>query len=127
MNKHSLSDNVLSWIAVVFALVAAIILDENGTTNKWHAAIIWTVVTFYTVLILGRRKWKSWRFWVLYAFFVVAHTFTMWVLFAMLLPRLLLGILYVFPPAFVESILIVGLISKVETKIGSISFRRSSS
>ena len=43
----------------------------------------------------------------------------MWLIFGELLPRLILGTLYVVPIAFVESIFLVGVFSKLERTLES--------
>jgi hypothetical protein len=58
------SDNALSWICVGLALLAAIILDEDGLPNRQHAAIVWTVVALFGVLAFDRKKRNSGRFWL---------------------------------------------------------------
>ena len=114
MKRHSVSDNAIVWSAAAVGLIAAIVLDKGSAPHKWHGAIMWTGVAFYGVLIFGRKKWGSWLFWILWAFFLVLHGFAMWVIFAQLLPRLILGTLYVVPLAFVESVLLLVIILKIE-------------
>jgi hypothetical protein len=104
----SLSDNAIVWSAAVVALIAAIILDKGSAPHKWHAAIMWTGVAFYGVLIFGRRKWGSWLFWIFWAACLALHGVAMWLIFGQLLPRLVLGTLYVVPLAFVEAIFLIG-------------------
>ncbi len=98
-------------------LIAAIILDKNSAPHKWHAAIMWTGVAFYGVLIFGRRKWNSWRFWVFWAGCLGLHIFAMWILFGQLLPRLILGTLYVVPIAFIEAIFLIGIFYRLERRL----------
>src|SRR5205814_291328 len=104
-------DDALGWIGIAVALIAAIVLDKGSAPHKWHAAIMWTVVAFLGVLKFGQKKWKSWRFWIFCAACLGVHVFAMWVIFDQLLPRLILGTLYVVPVAFIESILLIGLFS----------------
>ena len=56
MRQMSVSDNMIVWSAAVVAIVAAVILDKGSAPHKWHAAIMWTGVTFYGVLIFGPQQ-----------------------------------------------------------------------
>lgn len=123
----SVSDNVIVWSAAAVGLIAAIILDKGSAPHKWHAAIMWTGVAFYGVLIFGRRRWSSWRFWVFWAACLGLHVFAMWLIFVQLLPRLILGTLYVVPVAFIEAIFLVGMFAKLERKLSSEHHRREHS
>jgi hypothetical protein len=114
LKERIASDDVLGWIGVAAALVAAIALDKGNAPHKWHAAITWTVVAFLGVLKFGQKKWRSWLFWILWALWLVLHVFAMWLIFGRLLPRLILGTLYVVPLAFVEAIFLTGIFSRLE-------------
>ena len=113
----SISDNVIVCSAAVVGLIAAIFLDKGSASHKWHAAITWTGVAFYGVLIFGRRKWHSWRFWLFWAACLGLHVFAMWLIFVQLLPRLMPGTLYVVPVAFIEAIFLTGIFYRLEGKI----------
>jgi len=116
-STRATNDDALGWIGIALVLVAAIVLDKGAPSHKWHAAIMWTFVAFFGVLIFGRNKRGSWRFWIFCVACFVLHVFGMWVIFAHLLPRLVLGTLYVVPLAFIESIFLVGMFSKLEHKL----------
>jgi hypothetical protein len=120
-----LSDNVVGWIGVAAVLAALFILDKPDHPHKWHAAIVWTASAFSVVALFGRTRWRSWRFWMLCAVFLVLHVFTMWVIFAKVFPNLVLGTLYVVPPAFVEGILLLGVVVRIERRLSPM--RRSKS
>jgi hypothetical protein len=123
----SISDKVIVWSAAAVGLIAAITLDKGSAPHKWHAAIMWTGVAFYGVLIFGRRKWKSWRFWIFWAACLGLHVFAMWLIFVQLLPRLILGTLYVVPIAFIEATFLVGMFAKLEPKLNPEHHRRQHS
>jgi ABC-type Co2+ transport system permease subunit len=111
------SDDAFGWIGILLVLVAAIILDKGSAPHKWHAAIMWTFVAFFGVLVFGRKKRSSWLFWIFWAACLVLHVFVMWLIFGQFLPRLILGTLYVVPIAFIESILLIGIFSRLERKL----------
>lgn len=113
----SLSDNAIVWSAALVALIAAIILDKGSAPHKWHAAIMWTGVAFYGVLIFGRGKWRSWLFWIFWVACLALHGVAMWLIFGVLLPRLVLGTLYVVPLAFVEALFLIGVFSRLERSL----------
>jgi hypothetical protein len=115
--KTSLSDDAAGWITVALGLIAAIILDKGSPPHKWHAAIMWTVVALFGVLIWGRQKRNSWIFWFFWAACLLLHVFVMWVIFGQLLPRLILGTLYVVPLAFAESLFLFVLFLRLERKV----------
>lgn len=112
--RITFSDNILAWIGVPIVLIAAIILDKSSAPHKWHAAIMWTACAFYGVLIFGRKQRNSYQFWTFWGICLGLHILAMWVIFAKLLPRLILGTLYVVPIAFVEAIFLFGIILKME-------------
>jgi hypothetical protein len=78
---------------------------------------MWTFVALFGLLIFGRKKRTTWLFWIFWAACLVLHVFTMWLIFGQLLPRLILGTLYVVPVAFIESMLLLGLFSRLERKL----------
>jgi hypothetical protein len=106
----------LGWICLTLVLIAAIILDRGSPPRKWHAAIIWTGVALFGLLIFGRQARKFWRFWFFGAVCLVLHVFMMWVIFGQLLPHLILGTLYVIPLAFIESIFLLCIFAKLNRR-----------
>jgi hypothetical protein len=115
--KNSLSDDAMGWVGIALVLIAAIILDKGSAPHKWHAAIMWTFVAFFGVLIWGRQKRNSWLFWVFWAACLVLQVLAMWVIFGQLLPRLILGTLYVVPLAFFESLFLFVAFLRLERKV----------
>jgi hypothetical protein len=115
--RTSLSDDALGWIGIPLVLIAAIILDKGSPPHKWHAAIMWTFVAFFGLLIFGRKKRNSWVFWIFWGACFVLHAVAMWVIFGRFLPRLILGTLYVVPLALVESLLLLIVFLKLERRV----------
>ncbi len=112
--KVRVNDDALGWIGIGVVLVAAFILDRNGPPHRWHAAIVWTISTFFGLLVFGRRKRTSLLFWLFWIACLALHTFGMWLFFTKLLPRLILGTLYVIPVAVLEAILLTGIFYRLE-------------
>ena len=108
------SDDPIGWIGLGLVLLAAIILDRASAPHKWHAAIMWTFVALFGVLLFGREKRGSWLFRIFWTACLALHVFAMWVIFGQFFPRLILGTLYVVPIAFIESIFLTGVFSRLE-------------
>jgi fatty acid desaturase len=113
------SDDAFGWIGIALVLIASITLDKGSSPHKWHAGIVWTFVAFFGLLIFGRKNRKSWLFWVFWATCLVLHVFTMWLIFGQLLPRLIVGTLYVIPFAIIESMALASLYSRLGRKLAS--------
>jgi hypothetical protein len=122
--RQAASDDALGWIGIGLVLVAAIVLDKGSAPHKWHAAIMWTFVAFFGILIFGRKNRGSWLFWLFWAACLGLHMFAMWVIFGQLLPRLILGTLYVIPIAFIEAIFLVVMFAKLERNLTPEHHRR---
>lgn len=114
------SDDIFGWIGLALVLGAAIILDKGSAPHKWHAAIMWTFCALFGVVIFGRKKRGSLLFWIFWVACLALHVFVMWVIFGQLLPRLILGTLYVVPLAFLEAILLIGIFSKLERRLAAV-------
>ncbi|MGB6676775.1 MAG: hypothetical protein WBE44_08800 [Terriglobales bacterium] len=112
-----MSDDAVGWIGIALGLIAAIILDKGSPPHKWHAAIMWTFLALFGVLIWGRQERNSRMFWFFWAACLLLHVFVMWVIFGQLLPRLILGTLYVVPLAFAESLFLFVLFLRLERKV----------
>ena len=112
-----LSDDAIGWVGIALGLIAAIILDKCAPPHKWHAAIMWTFLALFGVLVWGRQKRNLWLFWLFWAASLVLHVIAMWVIFGQLLPRLILGTLYVVPLAFVESLFLFVAFIRLERKV----------
>jgi phosphoglycerol transferase MdoB-like AlkP superfamily enzyme len=112
--RASLSDDAIGWIGLALGLIAAIVLDKNSPPHKWHAAIMWTFVALLCLLVFGRGKRSSWLFWLFWATCLVLHVVAMWVIFKLLLPRLILGTVYVVPLAYIESLFLLVAFYKLE-------------
>jgi len=104
-------DDGVSWLFVGICVCAAILLDKAAGSNKWHAAIAWTGIAFSSVVIVLRSQWRSTLFWAKWSILLVCHVGIMWLLFAHLLSKIKVGMLYVMPVAFVETFVLLGLIS----------------
>jgi hypothetical protein len=108
-----ISDDTASWIGVALALAAAIVFGRYGMPQKWHAAIMWTVVAFGPPTVTRRKRWGSPSFWGLWTLFLALHLLIMWIVFYYLLAKVkVLGTLYVVPLAAIEAFVLLVLFSK---------------
>lgn len=111
------SDDAASWIGVALALAAAIVFGRYGMPQKWHAAIMWTVVAFGPPTVIRRKRWESPSFWGLWVLFLALHLLIMWVVFYYLLARVsVFGTLYVVPFAAIEAFLLLVLFSREQAR-----------
>jgi len=78
---------------------------------------MWTFVALFGFLVFGRSKRGSWLFWAFWATCFVLHVAAMWLIFGQVLPRLILGTLYVVPVAFIESLLLLVVFFKLERRV----------
>ncbi len=117
--------DIPGWMVLALGLAAAFILDKRGPPYKWHAAIMWTILALVGVLIFPLKKRRPRLFLIFCATCLVLHVFAMWIIFGRLLPRLILGTLYVVPIAFVESIFLVVIFARLERKLTPEHHKRS--
>jgi hypothetical protein len=116
--RRRYSEDLVGWAGTVIMVVAMFVLDKPSEPHKWHPAIVWTGLAFTTIALFGRTLWSSWRFWVLSTIFLMLHVYAMWWLFDQLLPHgHVWGTLFVVPIAFVEGILLVGVIAWIDHKL----------
>jgi len=118
-------EDVVVWVAVLGVVVAVFMLDNASESHKWHPAILWTCTAFTVITLFGRSKWQSWRFWVLWVCFFAVHLLAMWWIFDfflfpghvwrtfLVIPIVLLKA----PIAFVEGILVLGFIVRIERNL----------
>ena len=107
------SDDAAYWIGAALALAAAIVFGRYGMPQKWHAAIMWTVVAFGPPTVTRRKRWGSPLFWGLWTLFLALHLLIMWVVFYHLLAKVRdVGTLYVVPFAAIEAFVLLVLFSK---------------
>lgn len=113
--RRRVSDDIVGWIGLAVVIVASFVLDMPSEPHKWHPAIVWTGTAFSCIALFGRTRWRSWRFWILWASFLSLHVVAMWWIFDSLLPAgHVWGTLYVMPIGFIEGILLVGLVVRIE-------------
>jgi len=78
--------------------------------------MMWTFVALFGLLVVGKNMCGAWLFWVFWVRCLSLHVVAMWIIFDQLLPRLIPGT-YVVRLAFVESLLLFVMLSKLERKV----------
>ena len=112
------SENIYVVILTFVGLGIVVISDKIGTPQKWHAAIVGTMVTFGGVAWVFRGKWRRWQFWASLGVLFTIHILAMWLVFTQILASVkTLGILIWAPVAFVEGILLLGLVPLLERRL----------
>jgi hypothetical protein len=102
----------------IVGLGLAIVSDRGGMPQKWHAAVLGTVVPFGVVLMSLRARWSKWTFWEALTGCLVAHLFVTWVFFQYVLANMShFGTVYWFPVAFVEVFVLLVAVKRVEEKL----------
>lgn len=115
--REPLGERTVGWLGLAVVVVSMFVLDKPSEPHKWHAAIIWSVGAFLTITLFGRTRWSSWRFGALWTFFALLQLLAMWWLFGRVMPAgYFVGTLVVAPIGFIEGVLLVGLIVRIERR-----------
>ena len=102
-------------LGAVVALALATIADRRGMPQKWHAAIVGTVVPFGVVVLSYRLRWRRWSFWASLAICLIVHTLAIWTIFQYALWDVhTLGTLVWTPVAFVEMFVLLVALKRIE-------------
>jgi hypothetical protein len=111
-------DSLAILIAVVIALALARIAHRYGMPQKWHAAILGTVVPFCAVIFVCPERWKRYSFWGSVAMWLVVHTLAIYFLFSHVLSNVrTIGTLFWWPVAFVETFALLAAVIWVDEKL----------
>jgi hypothetical protein len=113
--RRRVGDDVVGWVGILATTAALYVFHNPSEPHKWHPAIVWTCTAFSCIALFGRTRWRSWKFWLLWVFFLLVHILAMWWIFGRLLPAgHVWGTIYVIPIGFVEGILVLGLLVRIE-------------
>jgi hypothetical protein len=116
--RSSTSDNIIFLIASVFAIATAEMMDQRGMPQKWHAAIVGTLLPFAIVIMNYRRWWLRWFFWASLAICFFIHIIFISIFFQYAIANVQsLGILAWTPIAFVETFVVIVAVKKLAEKI----------
>jgi hypothetical protein len=116
--RASVRENLALVVAGMIGLALAIIADQRGMPQKWHAAIVGTVVPFAVVILSYRRRWTYWSFWASWSICLALHSLIIWILFQYVLSGVQhLGTVFWFPVALIEVFVLIVAIKRVEDKL----------
>jgi len=112
------TENVLIIIVALIALGVVILMDRAGMPQKWHAAVIGTVVTFVGISLVFQRQWQLVVFWQAFGICFGVHLIALWLIFEKVLaPVHNMGILIWAPMAFGEGVLLLAMIPILERRV----------
>jgi hypothetical protein len=93
-------------------------MNHHGMQQKWHAAVVGTVVPFGVVITLFRDRWLRWSFWGSLAICFGVHLIGIWLFFRYVLSKIQsFGFLLWLPVVFVEAFLLLVVVAKIEEKL----------
>ena len=94
-------------------------MDRRGMPQKWHAAIIGTIFPFIFVVFSYPSTWLRRRsFWTAVGICLAIHLVGIWLLFQYVLARVQhFGTLFWLPVAFVEAVVLLIVVRKVENRL----------
>lgn len=113
--QGSSAENIGLVVTIAVGFSAVLIANHFGLPQKWHAAAVGTAVPFGVVTIMYRKRWPRPEFWVSLVVLFFIHAVLIWVFFAALLQNVrTVGILVWIPVAFLETFVLLGLVSRLE-------------
>ena len=116
--RSAIRENAGILLALLVVLGLAVVASRLGLPQKWHAAIIGTVVPFAMVIMGVRVAWSRWSFWASLVVCLALHIVAIWVFFQQVLSGIQnFGTVYWFPVAFVEGFVLVIIVKRVEEKL----------
>jgi hypothetical protein len=112
--RMSTWETIIWIVAGVVTLAIEISMDSRRMPQKWHAAVIGSVLPFAVVIMGYRRWWLRWYFWLSLTLCLVIHVVAIWMIFEHVLTRTQeLGTLQWFPIAFIETFVLAVVVKKV--------------
>jgi hypothetical protein len=116
--RASTRENVLIALSVVLALALVAIFDWRGMPQKWHAAIVGTIIPFMAVIARYRLRWRRWSFWISLGICFSVHSIAIWIVFKYVLWNVRgLGILIWAPVALVEMFVLLVVVRILEQSL----------
>ncbi len=118
-SRSSRRENIGLLVGVCLTLIAAVIMDDRGMPQKWHAAIFGTTLPFVFVILIYHPAWlRRWSFWASVAICLALHLVGIWIFFQYVLKNVQqLGWGLWLPAAAVEAIVLLVAIKKIEEKL----------
>lgn len=99
-------------------LAAAMMMDRAGMPQKWHAAILGTLVLFAAILSIKRNSWSRPTFWASLGACFVANALLICFFFGVLLQGVATcGWIWWVPVPFIETVALLHFQPKLERKL----------
>lgn len=115
--KGNWVENLIVSAMALLALGLVITTDRLGLPEKWHAAVVGTLVTFGGVGLCFPRFWRRPFFWLLMAACFAVHCLVLVLLFAVILSNVkVVGTFAWYPVAFAEGLMLLGIVTKFTRK-----------
>ncbi len=116
--RSSLRENLSLLLLVLVGLSIATITDRWGMPQKWHSAILETLVAFWAVMMSYRLRWSRWSFWAALSICFMVHAAAIWIFLQYILRNLdRIGTIFAFIPAFVEFFVLLIAVKRVEERL----------
>jgi hypothetical protein len=116
--RSSVRENLGILAMAIVGLGLAVVSDHWGMPQKWHAAVLGTVVPFGVAIMSLRARWSRWTFWEALTGCLVVHLALIWAFFQYALANIShLGTVYWFPVAFVEVFVLLAVLKRGEEKL----------
>jgi hypothetical protein len=120
-NRHrkrsSLAENVLILLGVVIAVEAVRVADNHGVPQKWHAAVLGTLVPFLSMVWFYRMRWSRWSFWASLSICLAVHVAATWIFFQYVLLNVQhVALLVCYPIVLIEVFVLAVVVQRLDDK-----------
>jgi hypothetical protein len=117
-NSEAWTDRVLGLFVFLAALAAASMTDRAGMPQKWHAAILGTLVPFAAMISIKRTSWSRPTFWTALSVCFVANLLFIYIFFEFILRNVTtFGWIWWVPVAFIETVVLLHFQPTLERKM----------
>jgi hypothetical protein len=117
-NSEAWMDRVLGICVFVVTLGAATMTDRIGMPQKWHAAILATLVPFAAMVSIKRTSWSRPTFWATLIACFAVNLLLIWIFFEFVLWKVTtFGWIWWVPVAFMETVILLHFQPKLERKL----------
>jgi hypothetical protein len=124
--RSALLENVLILVVAAVALLTVRIADRSGLPQKWHSAVLGTVVPFLVNAWFYRARWSRGPFWTSWLLCLLGHIALTWFFLQHVLANVMrIPLIVSYPVVLLESFALLVLVHKLERKLSETSFGRS--
>lgn len=115
----SFGENIVLLTGAAIAIAAVTLADRYGAPQKWHAAVVGTVVPFLVIVWVYRMRWPKWTFWASLTMCLAVHATAIYIFFALILRNLKsLPLVVWFPVVFIEVFVLLVVVQRLDDKFG---------